>query len=126
MGDNAQGVLYDLDTNHSFMATFPLSAEELADYHKYPDTFFGVYQKQTGRVDTVIELFDFFFESFRETPKEKLLELIAGHPDHESLRNFSQKELAEILCERYVINVPAQGFAAKTPPSRRRGPGGTH
>ena len=122
MGDKAHCFLYDPDTNQSFMGTFPLSPEELVDYAKYPDTFFGVYQKQTGRVETAVEMFDFFFDAYRQTPKGKLLELMAGHPDHEMLRNLSQKELAEILCERYVVNMIAQGFAVKPPRNMRRSP----
>jgi hypothetical protein len=47
---------------------------------------------------------------------------MAGYPNHVSLRNLPQKELAEILCERWVMNMAAKGLSVKTPRNKRRGP----
>jgi hypothetical protein len=91
-GDKAHCAVYDANTNKSWMVSFDLSPEEVADYEKYLETFFGAYQKQTGRVETVIEMFDFFFDTYRHTPKERLLELMAGSPDHEALAVFRRRK----------------------------------
>jgi len=121
-GGNAHGILYDPDTNQSFQATFPLTPEELADYEKHPDTFFGTYQKQGGKVETAMEMFDFFVDGYRETPKERLLELLPNAPNQETLPLLSQKELVEILAERYTMSMIAKGFAPKLPRNRRPRP----
>lgn len=104
---------HDPASGKAWLGTFEMTPEELADYLKYPDTYFGVHLKQGRRVETAIELFDFFFDSYRNTPKEKLLEFMAGAHDFEHLKNLDQKELAETLCERYVLNAISQGFGVK-------------
>jgi len=92
-----------------------VAPEELADYEKYPDTFFGVHEKRSHRAEAAVELFDFFFECYRDTPKERLLEFLAGSPDHVELAGLPQKDLAEIVSERYVMRAVADGFAVKPP-----------
>ena len=62
---------------------------------------------------------DWFFDVYRNSPREKLLDLMADQPDHEGLRSLPQKELAEILCERYVMNMVAKGFAVKAAGNKR-------
>ena len=121
-GNNAHGILYDPDTNQSFQATWPLTPEEVADYEKHQDTFFGEYQKQGHRVETAMEMFDFFVEGFRDTPKERLIELLPNAPEQEKLPSMSQKELVELLAERYTMGMIAKGFAVKSPRNKRRGP----
>lgn len=99
-----------------------MTPEELSDYENYRDTYFGQHEKSGRKIETAIEMFDWLFDVYRHTPREKLLELMAGHLDHESQKNLKQKELAEILCERYVMNMMANGFSVKPPRNMRRGP----
>jgi hypothetical protein len=47
-------------------------------------------------------------ESYKNTPKERLLELMAGAPDIDELKNLSQPELSEIYCERIVYSITAK------------------
>jgi hypothetical protein len=122
MNGKAHAILHDPNTSKSWIGTFDMTPEELDDYEKYPETYFGVHEKSGRKIETAVEMFDWFFDVYRHTPKEKLLEFMAGHPDHEGLRNLPQKELAEILCERYVMNMVAKGFAVKPPRNKRRGP----
>jgi hypothetical protein len=121
-GNNAHGILYDPDTNRSFQATWPLTPEEVADYEKHQDTFFGEYQKQGRRVETAMGMFDFFVEGYRDTPKERLIELLPNALEQEKLSSMSQKELVELLAERYTMGMIAKGFAVKAPRNKRRGP----
>lgn len=120
-GTKAHCVFYDPETDKAFMGAWELTADELADYEKHPDTFFGVHQQSTRKADTAVELFDFFFETYQHTSKEKLLEFLAGSPDHAELALLPQKDLAEILCERYVMHAVAQGHI-KSPRNRRGRP----
>jgi hypothetical protein len=82
-----------------------LTDAELSAYRCHPDTFFGVYAPKKKRAETPLELFDFFFDSFRNTPKERLLELLAGHPEFERLKEESQEELALTYCEGVVYSI---------------------
>ncbi len=115
MSGKAMCGFHDENSGNAWLGTFDLTPEELADYEKHPDTYFGVHLQQGRRAETAIELFDFFFESYRNTSREKLLEFLADAPDLESLKGLEQKDLAEILCERYVLHAIAQGFQMKAP-----------
>lgn len=109
-------------TNKSWVGTFDMTPEELADYAKHPDTYFGMYQQQTRRIETAMEMFDFFVEGYRNTPTGKLIELLTNYADKDGLRDMSQKDLVELLAERYTMNAIANGFAVKPPRNKRRGP----
>ena len=93
---------HDPRTDKSWIGKAPMSQAELDDYKRFPDTYFGVHLQQGRRSETPMELFDFFFESYRNTPKERLLELLGNAADLFELKKLSQKELSEIYCERLV------------------------
>lgn len=97
--------IYNLDRGEAIIATCPLSAEELEDYRRHPDTFFGVYKKQGRKIDNPVELFDFFFDSYKDTPKERLIEFVKNASDFEQLKDMPQEELAEIVCERWAYSI---------------------
>ncbi len=93
-------------------------------YAKHPETYFGVYQQTARKVDTAMEMFDFFVDGYRNTPKERLIELLPNYPDQESIRRMPQKDLVEILAEGYTMSMVAKGFASKPlrkNPSRKPG-----
>jgi hypothetical protein len=94
--------IYRLEDGRTIIATCPLTEDELAAYQKYPDTFFGVYREQGRKAETPLDLFDFFFETYKHTTKEKLLEFLKEHPDIEQLKRLDQEELAITFCERSV------------------------
>lgn len=97
--------IYKLADGQSVISTCPLTDAELSAYRRHPDTFFGVYAPTKKRAETPLELFDFFFDSFRNTPKERLLELLADHPEFERLKEESQEELALTYCEGVVYSI---------------------
>jgi len=118
----AHCILHDPATNKSWIGTFDMTPEELADYARHPDTYFGVYQRQGRKVETAMEMFDFFVDGYRDTPKERLIELLPNYADQDALRVMTQKELVELLAERYTMSTIARGFAVKPPRGRKRGP----
>ena len=91
------GVTYD--DGHSAICTMPLSDDEIAAWRAHPDTFFGIVGQRNTRVDTPLELYDFFFDSYKKTSKERLLEFMSSSPDIERLRNLDQPELAKLYAE---------------------------
>jgi hypothetical protein len=95
-----------LDDGRRIVAVTPLSENELTAYREYPDTFFGVIDASVGRqCKSIIESYDFFFETYGNTPKEKLLEFLKTAPDLEALALLSQRKLAETYCERLAYKV---------------------
>jgi hypothetical protein len=120
--DKAYCILNDPATNESWIGTFDMTPDEMADYNKHPDTYFGVYQQQSRKAETAMEMFDFFVDGYRDTPKERLIELLPDYADQKGLHVMSQKELGELLAERYTMNVIANGFVVKPPRNKRRKP----
>lgn len=78
-----------------------LSDEEIVAYNAHPDTFFGLYKNQNRHLkeDDPIGIYDFFYESYGKTPKERLLELMKDYSEKEKLAELSQEELAKRYCE---------------------------
>lgn len=83
----------------------PLTDAELAAYAQQPETFFGVELRQGRGTRNPFELFEFFYESYQHTPKERLLQFMKDYPDQERLRAMSQEELALFYCEGITWSV---------------------
>ena len=110
---------FDESTDQAWIATLPLTADEIADYERHPDTYFGINDVKTGRkAETPMEIFDFFVEVYRNTPKARLIEMLANGGMSEDLQAMSQIDLAELLAERYATYAISQG--AGNQPKRRK------
>lgn len=94
-----------MDTGESVIVTAPLTPEELAGYKRHPDTFFGIEMKVPRKAETPMDLFDFIVEGYRDTPRERLLEFMADHPDIEELKAMSKEDLTEVYAERCAYSV---------------------
>ena len=96
-----------LDDDQRITCTLPLSATEMQAWRRHPDTFFGVVDRNANRkvAKNPVDWYDFFYESYRHTSREKLLEFMADAPDHEHLLTLDQVELARIYCERLAAHV---------------------
>ncbi len=89
-----------------------LSDAEMAAWQRHPDTFFGTVGQRSTKAETPLELYDFFLSGFGKTPKEQLLEALAGAPDVDELRGLDQQALASIYAERCAISVLASSAAS--------------
>lgn len=114
LNDKACCILYDPETHKTWIATFDMTSDELADYAKYPDTYFGVYKRQNRKVETAMDMFDFFVEGNQNTSKEQLIQLLHNYADQEGINAMSQKELVELTAEMFTASAIANGFAVKT------------
>ena len=94
MPDGSQGIV-----------TIPLTDQEIAAYHQSPQTFFGR-EEPKRKAETPMDLYDFMLASYRETPKERLLELLAetGLSTTE-IASLTQLKLAELLAERLTESI---------------------
>jgi hypothetical protein len=87
----------------NFMVQSPMTEAEIAAYNRSPETFFGIVQNVGRRAKDTFELADFFYETYKDTPKETLLEFLNDHPAIETVRNLSQKELSIFVCEQWAL-----------------------
>lgn len=78
----------------------PLSDEELAEWRRHPDTFFGVLSQRSTQANSPIEMYEFLHTTYRQTSKDKLLEFMADAEDFELLAALDQPELASTYAER--------------------------
>ena len=101
-------LVHQLDNGESVIGTAPLSPEELAAYMRHPDTFFGVEMRATRKAETPLDMFDFIMDGYRDTAKERLLELMADHQDIEELKALSKEDLREIYAERCAYSFMRQ------------------
>ncbi len=104
-----------LDTGESVMCAWPLSDQEMSAWRQHPDTFFGEVGQRHTKAETPLQLYDFFLESYRNIPKERLLTLLANAPDIQNLAKLDQTKLASIYAERSVYGAMAAGVKVTTP-----------
>jgi hypothetical protein len=95
---------YQVATGEYVNAVCPISDAELAAYRRYPDTFFGEVRQATRHAKTLVDWCDFFYETYKNTPRDKLLEWMSNAPDIGRLRTLRQEDLAIIICERWAYS----------------------
>ncbi len=105
---------YKIEAGNNVICTCPLTADELAAYKQFPDTFFGVDRPQGKNINDRVKLFDWFFSQYQKCSKEGLLNLMRAAADIEALKNMDQKELAITYCERLVLSFPMGKGSART------------
>jgi hypothetical protein len=79
-----------------------LTDAEAAAYRAHPSTFFGVEIKTGGKAETPMDLFEFFYDAYKEAPREKVLEYMRDASDVEALSDLTDDDLLLTYCERCV------------------------
>jgi len=106
--------VYQLRNGSQIICSNPMTDEELVAYKRHPDSFFGVPLQQGRQAKDPLELFDFFYESYAHTPRERLLEFVREWPDFETLKDLSDQELLISCCEGWVYNLISKSEQAST------------
>jgi hypothetical protein len=104
------------DNGKSIIGTWQLSDQEMAAWRRHPDTFFGEVGQRSATAETPLQLYDFFLNGYKQTPKERLLELMANAPDYEKLAKLDQPALASIFAERTVYGAMAASVKTREAP----------
>ncbi len=109
--ENAKIAYIGTSTGH--ILTKPMSDDELNDYRSHPEAFFGRIQTSPRKkVENRYELFEFFLDAYKKTPKDRLLEFMKGAADFSSLQKMDQADLAieytERCCASEVIKFDRQ------------------
>lgn len=88
------------DEDQGHIMTAELSDAEMAAYKSHPETFFGRVVPVSKNTEDPMDLYDFFYDSYKETPREKLLEFMDGASDMEELMKLPDDELRYAYAER--------------------------
>ncbi len=102
--------IYELQDGRKVICRNELTEEEITAYKQHPDTFFGIYKQQNRTCNYPISFYDFMYESYRKSTKEKLLEFMKSYPNYEELTPMTQEELAKLYCEGVTHNAMNRGF----------------
>ncbi len=104
VSEDSKEMIIAISTNdgHSHLLRQPMSEEAFNDYKAHPEAFFGVVQHVGKRIEDPYDLFLFYYNTYKHTPKEKLLEFLSGAPDISNLKDMSQEDLALEYSERLV------------------------
>ncbi len=97
--------VYKLEDGQHVIVCHPMTEMEFAVYKRHPETFFGDIRRVSHEARDPLELYDFFYETYKESPREKLLEFMKNSPSIIDLSSLSQPELARIYCEGLVSQV---------------------
>lgn len=98
--------IYHLEDGRRIIAKCPISDEELLSYKQFPKTFFGVPLTKNNKAENALDLYDFFYESYKNSPRENIFKLLKINPDNEMYKNLTREELLKKLCEGLVYGSP--------------------
>lgn len=96
--------IYKLEDGRNIIAKCPISDEELLAYEQFPKTFFGVPLAKNNKAENALDLYDFFYESYKNSPRENILKLLKISPDNEKYKKLSKDELLKKLCEGFTYS----------------------
>lgn len=83
----------------TFLAKAPLSVKELKAYNEHPETFFGKIRKKNDTIKDAAGWYDFFWEIYKDSKRDFLIENLKAGNDSEQLESFTQEQLAQTYCE---------------------------
>lgn len=102
------------------MVNIDLSEDELDAWKRHPDTFFGELRPHHPPAKNAMDLYEFFHSSYTNTPKEKLLELMAHHHNFAELRGLTQAALAKHYAYALAATVAKDAPEAALPTWQKR------
>lgn len=88
------------ENGQNHIVTADLTEPEIAAYRAHPQTFFGRVEAVKKSVVDPLALYEFFINGYKETPRDRLLEFMAGAPDIEKLRSLPREKLLQEYAER--------------------------
>ena len=97
--------VYRTDDARRYIYTNELSETELAAYKRHPDTFLGVYKPVSRGKNDQVDAYTFYYDAYKDTPKDKLLEFMGDYGVMEPYRSMKQEELAKFYCERMAMQL---------------------
>jgi len=81
-----------------------LSIAELAAYRSHPETFFGRVLQASNHIEDPVDLYEFYINSCKDTPRDKLLDFMKNASDYETIKKLANDELLFVYAERLTFN----------------------
>lgn len=113
VADSSAYGVYRLEDGKRIICTSPLTDAEIEAYKRSPETFFHALRPISRNIDDPLDAFDFFFETYSSTPREKLLEFMKSHPNLDAIQSMSQQELARLYCATMAESMWARRVATR-------------
>ena len=82
--------------------TRDMSDRELEVYQAHKEGYFGIVQPVGKKTNDPFELFEWFMDCYRDTPRKKLLELCEGQPRLSELKALDDIGIRLALCESWT------------------------
>lgn len=112
--DKAAHLAFHLQDGRNIIVKSPLSDVELAAYRQHPETFFGVHLRVGKQARNPLDLFEFLYDNYKNTPRQRLLEFLKSAPDFDELAKLPDDELLLVFCDRHVGAVVHMASKGKT------------
>lgn len=94
-----------IGTDNGYILKRPISDDELADYKKHPEAFFGIIQSLGKNTNDPYELYEHMVIMHMSFPKNYILRQMEKMYDKEKLLKLSHKDLVLEYCERLVTQI---------------------
>lgn len=82
-----------------------LTDDELNAYKQHPDTFFGVIQKKSRKINTPLEIYDFLYEAYKDSPKETFLQFMKESPRLKEFEMLGRESLVDLYCQHMAMKM---------------------
>ena len=96
--------IYTLEGD-AHILTRSMSDSELEHYRLHGEAIFGVSDRGPKNIEEPYELFEFFMDGYKDTPRATLIQLLEGRPDYAQLESLDDTELRLVLCEGWTYGV---------------------
>ena len=93
------------EDRESHIITREVNDRELEVYRTHKDSFFGIVQRQGEQIDDPYKLFEWMMEGYKDTPRERLLEMCRERPDLRQLEKLDDTEIRLALCESWTASL---------------------
>ncbi len=101
----------------SRMLRVPMSDADFAEYNQFRDAYFGQVQPAPRSLTTEFELFEWFMEAHKATPRATLLTWLSAARDRAELDKFGDEDLRMLYCEAMVASVQQTAGGLKGAPA---------
>ena len=93
--------IYTLDGDAHILSR-SMSDTELEHYRLHGQAIFGVPDRGPRKTEEPYELFEFFMDGYKDTPRATLLQMLEGRPDYAQIESLDDTELRLALCEGWT------------------------
>ena len=90
------------EDKESHIITREVTDRELEVYRAHTDGFFGIVQRQGEQIEDPYQLLEWMMEGYKDTPRERLLEMCRERPDLRQLEKLDDTEIRLALCESWT------------------------